>query len=264
MNQIAIPTTQIPKNFQFDENTPKYRIGLVALDTDLTLEWDFHRIFPQDVAFYTSHIPVTNPLTPENLKKMAPRIKEVAHSILPEYQLDVMAYGCTSASIAIGDKKIASEIQSIRPGISVVTPSSAALKGFRFLKIKKITLLTPYIDSVNQMIRKFFEKQEIEVINISSFCFETDFETAHIPPAAIEEAAIEACHDEADAIFLSCTALRAIDVLESIEQTIGKPALSSNQCMIWDCLRSAGYQSPLEGYGRLLRQLGASGHLDSQ
>ncbi|MBF0277931.1 MAG: aspartate/glutamate racemase family protein [SAR324 cluster bacterium] len=263
MKQKELPTTPIPLNFTFDKNSPGTRIGLIALDTDLTMEWDFHRTLPKDVAFYTSHIPVTNPLTPENLRKMAPRIKEVAESILPGYPLDVMAYGCTSASIAIGHETIQSEIQSIRPGVAVVTPSSAAIKGLHALKIEKITLLTPYIDSVNQIVRQFFQEHEIEVTNISSFCFDNDFDTARVPPSAIKKAALEAYHPEADAIFLSCTTLRAIDVLESIEQSTGKPALSSNQCMIWECLESAGYRKPLKKHGQLLRQLGSFSHSKS-
>lgn len=248
-----MPTVSIPIDFEFDKNAPKYRIGLVALDTDLTLEWDFHRVFPHEVAFYTSHIPVTNPLTPENLRKMRPNIQAVARSIVPEYPLDVMVYGCTSASIAIGYEGVKREIQAVRSGIAVVTPSSAAIKGLYALNIKKITLMTPYIDSVNQILRQFFETQGIEVLNMSSFCFETDLETVAVPPAAIQQAAIATCHEEAEAIFISCTAFRALHALENIEAALGKPALSSNQCVIWDCLQSAKYAHPILGYGRLLR-----------
>ena len=59
--------------------------------------------------------------------------------------------------------------------------------------------------------------------------------------------------NNAEALFISCTALPALEILEKVEQKINKPVFSSNQTLIWDSIRSVGYKPPIEGYGRLLR-----------
>lgn len=58
---------------------------------------------------------------------------------------------------------------------------------------------------------------------------------------------------DADAIFISCGALRSIDVVDALERQLGKPVICSNQAMMWDMLRLAGVEDRIEGYGRLLR-----------
>jgi len=56
----------------------------------------------------------------------------------------------------------------------------------------------------------------------------------------------------ADALFISCTALPVLNILDKLEKKIQKPALSSNQTLIWDTIRSVGYKFPIKGYGKLL------------
>ena len=59
---------------------------------------------------------------------------------------------------------------------------------------------------------------------------------------------------EADLLFISCTALRASLVLDQIEQSLGKPVLSSNQVLAWHSLQLVGYPQPISGFGRLLAE----------
>ncbi len=77
---------------------------------------------------------------------------------------------------------------------------------------------------------------------------------AALPPEAIFHGALEADRPEADALFISCTAIRAVDVVERIEQALGKPVVTANQAMIWQALRWSGYAGAIEGYGKLLKQ----------
>ena len=66
-------------------------------------------------------------------------------------------------------------------------------------------------------------------------------------------AAVEAMAPDAEGLFVSCTALRAAEVAERIEEAIGRPVVTSNQASVWRCLRLLGLTRPLPGYGRLLR-----------
>ena len=81
---------------------------------------------------------------------------------------------------------------------------------------------------------------------------EFDSEMVRVAPDYIKEFALSLDRPDADAIFISCGALRSLDVIGAIEEAAGKPAICSNQAMIWDTLRLAGIEDRFEGYGRLL------------
>ena len=251
---IATPTQQVKASYAFDGGAVRHRIGLIALSTDQTIERDFLRMLPSDdVMFYTSRVFVTNPITVQNLRKMGPQLAEAAEKILPDVELGAIAYGCTSGTVAIGYDEVKKQIQAGKAGVSVVTPISAGVHAFHKLGVRQISLLTPYTDSVNQAMRVYLEDEGIRVINIGSFCLDSDLEMARIPPSAIYAAALQTCLPEADALFISCTAIRSAEVAESLESVLSKPVLTSNQCMFWESLRLSSCTSPVDGFGCILR-----------
>ena len=228
------------------------RIGLITLATDFTIEQDFRRIcHDQNVDIYVNRIPFENPLNHENYLKMADHLADIANNILPGEKIDSIAYGCTSGSVAIGDKRITEEIHKSKTGVYVATPITATIKALMFLKIEKVAVLTPYPQEVNKTIFDCITKSNIEITSFSSFNLEYDNEIASVDPKFLIETIDNIDHKDADAVFISCTALRAVEVLDQIEKQISKYVISSNQAMIWDCLRSVNINNRISGYGKL-------------
>ena len=112
------------------------RIGLIVLATDYTIEDEWRRIYTPltGVALYQSRILNDVRITPETLRAMEPRIALSTDVILPGSELDVVAYGCTSASMAIGEEKVFEKIRSVRPNAKCTTPITAAFAAFRALR----------------------------------------------------------------------------------------------------------------------------------
>lgn len=251
---MALRADPVRSGYDRDEGPGRHRIGLIALASDYASERDFMNMRPSDdVAIYVSRIRNVNPCTVENLRSMAPKLSDAVSLIIPEGRLDAVAYSCTSGTVVIGYEAIAASIHSVRPGIPVATPITAGLEGLGRFEARKIAVLTPYIDDVNGPIVRYIEDSGLDVVALTSFLVADDNVMACIPPQAIYEAAIEADRPEADALFISCTALRAVDVVERIEQALGKPVITANQALYWQALRATGYHDPVEGYGRLLR-----------
>lgn len=229
------------------------RIGLITLSTDFTIEQDFRRIcHGLDVDIYANRIPFTNPLNYKNYLKMTDYMSKIANDILPGENIDVIAYGCTSGTVAIGDKKIKEEINKSKVKAYVTTPITSALKAFKKLKIKKIAVLTPYPKEVNKTIFEYITKNHIEITNFSSFNLEFDSEIAKVDPEYLIEIIETIDHKDAEALFISCTALRAVEILDKIEKKISKYVVSSNQALIWDSLRLVNIDNAVSGYGKLL------------
>ena len=229
------------------------KVGLIALSTDQTIEGDFNNVcknLPLDI--FINRIHNQNPLTKENLLKMEKDLESVANKILPDEKINTIAYGCTSGTIAIGEDKIKEKILLAKPGCYVTTPVTSAIKAFKQMNIKKIALFTPYPDSVNKTILEYFTKKNIEVLSFASLNLNLDSEFANVDPNYILEISSKLETKNADALFISCTALPVLNILDKLEKKIKKPVLSSNQTLIWDTIRSIGYKSPIRGYGKLL------------
>lgn len=247
-------TIPVRVEYELDTRVARFTIGLIALATDQTVERDFRNILPTEVAFFVSRVANINPCTVENLRTMAPQLTSATSLILPGADVDVVAYCCTSGTVAIGYDNVVEAIQAARPGIPCTTPITAALAAFEKLGLKRFAVLTPYIDQVNQPMRRFLEENGVAVVSVNSFNLEDDVIMGRIPTEAIYDAAREIDRPDVDGIFISCTAVRAVDVIERLEQALGKPVLSSNQVLAWQALRLAGYNDPISGFGRLLQE----------
>ncbi len=230
------------------------RLGLIALATDLTSERDFASLVPPDrAAVHVARIAFENPTTPESLARMQPDLTRAAALILPDTPLAAICYSCTAASVVIGDAAVAAAIHTARPGVPVVTPTGAARAAFRALGARRIAILTPYLVETSQPMAAYFVRHGLDVIRLHCLGMEDDREMARVSAATIVNAAVAVDAPEAEALFISCTALPALGVIAEIEARIGKPVVTSNQASIWAMLRHVGLGQGIEGYGRLFR-----------
>ena len=246
-------STSIKPKFRDNINS---RIGLVALSTDFSIEKDFNSIFLNlPIDLFVNRLPFYNPLTDKNLIKMTEKLTEVTENILPNQTLDAVAYGCTSGTIAAGIDKIINKIQLAKPNCKVTTPITSAVNALKHLSLKKISIFTPYPQPINEKVINYFKNEGFDVQSFASFNMESDLDIGKIDPNYLLEVLTKMDTVNAEALFISCTALPALEIIQKLENKIKKIVLSSNQTLIWDSIRSVGYDSSIEGYGKLLRKI---------
>ena len=132
----------------------------------------------------------------------------------------------------------------------------AALEALRVMEASRIAVLTPYGARVNTIVQDYIERRGFAVPRFGTFAEEDDSRAARIRATSVRDAAIALGKaPEVDAVFVSCTSLRVVEVIEEIEAEIGKPVTSSNHAMAWHALRLAGVTTKLEGFGRLFARL---------
>lgn len=234
------------------EYYPNKKIGLVALRTDHLIEDSFKKILSNvDVSILTNRIEFNDPVNEHNLQAMKSDLDLVVTNILPGKKIDVVAFGCSSGAVAIGEKNLEEKIKNIKKEAQVTNPVTAAIAAFNTLNVKKISVITPYIKGVNEGIAQFFNNKGIEVLNIAGFSAMKDADITRISQQAIKKAALELVEPEAEAVFLSCTALRAIELIDELEETLGIPVITSNQALAWHALRLLGNETKVEGFGNL-------------
>jgi maleate isomerase len=229
-------------------------IGLIVLATDQTIEHEYRLMCGgmPGVAVYHSRIYNDARIAPETLRQMEGGIAEAARLILPGIRLDVVGFGCTSATMVMGEETIGARIREGRPGVATTTPITGAFAAFRALGARRLAVLTPYSDEVNAGIRRYLEGRGVEVVAFGSFNEPDDIKVAAITEAAIADAAADLVPGSgAEALFVSCTSLRVVERITELEARIGVPVTSSNHAMGWHSLRLAGVADARPQFGRL-------------
>ena len=228
------------------------KVGLIALSTDFMIEKDFKKIIENmNIDLFVNRIRSYYPLTKENLIKMGENVTEVSKDILPDEKLDCVVYGCTSGTIASGYDSIKNKINLAKPEARVVTPSSAAVNALRKMNVKKVSIFTPYSEKLNNDVVDYFKKENFIVTSNSYFDILYDNDIAKVDPDYLFEVITKMDLGEAEAVFLSCTNLPALNIVDKLEKKLNKIVLSSNQVLIWDTLQNIKKTEPVDGFGKL-------------
>lgn len=229
----------------------KARIGLMIVASNAIIEPEFNAMVPKDVSVHVTRM--LHERSIEGLKRMADYTEEAAQ-LLAYAGVNIIAYACTAGSLVEGvgwDQKISRRIEAAT-GIPATTTSTAVINTFRELRISKVSVACPYTEEVYEAEKTFFEANGVKVLKIKSLDLYREG-LRRSPPEATYDIACEVNVPEADAVFISCTALKSITVIEKLEEKLNKPVFSSNTALMWDVLKKLEIRQPIKGYGSLLR-----------
>lgn len=230
------------------------RVGLIALATDFMIERDFINIIKdKEIDFFVNRIECYNPLTKENLIRMSDKVTEVANNILPNENIDCIVYGCTSGTIAAGYDSIEKKVKAAKPNAKLTTPSSAAIKALRKFNVKRLSIFTPYSKILNDEVVEYFSKEGFEITSNNYLDIAADYDIGKVDQKFLYNILSKIDLRDADALFISCTALPVLNIIDDLEKKLNKPVLSSNQILIWDSLESIGKNNDVTGFGKLFK-----------
>ena len=230
-------------------------LGLIVLQADETVEPEFRTLLDlEGVALYHSRVPSGAEVTPESLAAMRAEIPAATRLLPPEAMLDVVGYACTSGATVIGETAVAAAIHSVRPGVATSDPLTAVKAACRALGVRRLGFVTPYVAEVSAALRRKLEDAGLAIAAFGSFEESEEAVVARITPDSVLDAilAVGAAPD-CEAVFASCTNLRATGVIAEAEARLGKPVMTSNQALAWHMLRLAGLPDDWLAGGALFR-----------
>jgi len=229
--------------FEIDEHhSAGPPMGLIVLSTDETLELDMRRSFTDHPSpIYVSRIKSADEVTHDNLSAMQDGLRRAADLLPKGVRYPVVGYGCTSASAVIGSERVEDMVQAGCDAAMVTNPLRATVAHAQSLGVSRFALLSPYIEEVNTPLRNAFGREGLSTDVFATFGESEERKVARISAKSLRDAAIALGADpQVEAVFMSCTNLRTLDVIPHIEQAIGKPVLSSNRCLAWHMREVAG------------------------
>ena len=230
------------------------KIGFVLIPNEQTIEEDMIRCMPQGVGVYFSRATMPHEISTDALAALGDSLAETAARILPDDRLDVICFACTSGTVAVGEDQAKAELTKGAPGAKATTLMTSVKNALRRFDAHRIVVGTPYTDELNTNVAHYLLNAGFEIVDFQGLNLNFDHQMIRVAPDYLVEFARAIDRPEADALLLSCGALRSLEVVDRIEQELHKPVVASNQAMLWETVRLAGVDDRIEGLGRLLRE----------
>jgi maleate isomerase len=227
------------------------KLGFILMSTDLAGEADFADMAPEGVGIHITRLKTEDYTTNQTLSRHIEHMADAAARIQPDMKPNVVSYSCTSGSIVIGEERVMDEIKKGAPWARPMCIVTGVVDALHELGAKKLVVGTPYLDEVNTAEAEFLLEKGFDVLDIQGLNLATGSQMGKVTPAYWKQFALDIDQSDADVIFLSCGGIRALEVVEEIEQATGKPVITSNQAQFWSCLRRAGITDQLTGFGHI-------------
>lgn len=232
--------------------TQGLRIGLLVPSSNTTMEPDFYAMAPRGVTIHTARMRLSK-VTPEALIRMAEDTERTS-GIIADAGIEIIVYGCTTGSLVGGvgwEEGLVRRIEE-ETGIPAVSTSSAVVEARRSLGAKRIGVATPYSEELNGLEKSFLEDLGFHVTGIRGLGLLDNLDLGWVGRETLKEITREVA-DEADAVFVGCTNLPVVGLIDEFEEEFDRPVVTSNQASMWAALR--GRVSPgVGGFGELMRK----------
>lgn len=210
------------------------QLGMIVLQSDETVEQDLRRLLPDHAELLVTRIPSAVTVSSDSLGAMERDLTGAARLLPRGARLSVVGFGCTSGTAQIGAHRIA---ELTRAGVAtqaVTNPVSALIAACLHLGVTRLALVSPYVEEVSVRLMTVLAEAGITISAFASFNEAEEARVVRIAPDAIIDAArVTVAQAPCDAVFLSCTNLRTLDVIAPIEAELGMPVLSSNLVLAW-------------------------------
>ena len=235
------------------------RFGILVPFTNTNLEPDMAMIRPDGVSMHFARLGGydADEIPDEaQMQGLGASDLEEPLRLLNGVKPDVVLYGCTSATLTHGpgfDRQLAARIKA-DSGAETVTAAGALVEALTALKAKRIGFASPYVPAINDMAIRFLSDMGFDTVQRTDVegVLDNDGQGA-LQPEDVFELGLKADHPKADALVLSCTDMRSVEVIDRLEAATGKPVVSSNQALMFAAMQTLGMKDRIAGFGRLLK-----------
>ncbi|MBQ9029829.1 MAG: hypothetical protein IJ106_00065 [Parasporobacterium sp.] len=228
------------------------RIGLVATAPGNATEADFNRYRPEGVAVMTTRTPLSSS-TPEGIAQMNQYTDAAVRMLAENAFCDIILLSSTAGSFLEGEEadRAKADFLSRETGTKVITSAGCMLKALHAVGAEKITLITPSSPALNKVEQGFLEAAGFTIAAVGGFSFSSPRQILCVSPEEVMQMVLDTDVPGSDAVLLSCSGLHVMEMIDPLEQTLGKCVLASNQFGLWGSVRELGITDRIRGCGRL-------------
>ena len=226
-------------------------IGLIIPSSNRLAEPQFQKYAPAEVGVHFTRLRMTGKWR-RPLAELMETTADAAR-VISDTKPAVIVFHCTATSMEeglAGEAHLVEEIQK-SSGTPAITTGQAVTEALRHLGVKKLVLVSPYVEKTNQLELQYMREAGFEVIHDLGLGLTGGDQYITVTPERWKEVVLENARPEAEGYFLSCANTTMIEVIEECEQHLNRPVITSNQATLWACLQRLGLARPTAGLGRL-------------
>ncbi len=229
-------------------------IGLIAVAGDEAITLEMRQLLgPRQAKLYVAHVPALEENGPASSHGAAGDIASAAKWLALGQPLSAIAFAGTLTTITIGEERVARPLNEARPATPWTTPVTAALAGLAQLAAGRVVLLSPYTLASHRILAAYIRGRGIEIVDEACLDVGDDGRAASLPESVLRARLMDLRRSDAQAILICGTSLRAGAMIEKLEIATALPVVAAGQALAWHCLRLAGEQRPVPGFGRLMQ-----------
>jgi maleate isomerase len=227
-------------------------IGLIIPSGNRLTEPQFNTYMPPQVGIHVTRLRMTGKFR-KPLGELKKSLTEAAEA-LSDVNPSMIVFHCTANSMEDGLGHEAAIVDTIEKasGCPTITTAQAITQAFDRVGIKKLVLVSPYVEETNAHEVKYLGEAGYKVLHELGLALESHAYSS-VTPEEWKKVVKENTRAEADGYFLSCTNTRMIEAIDDLEKDLGKPVVNSNQATIWACLKRLGIHHSGDKLGRLFR-----------
>lgn len=240
----------------------RMKFAVVAPSTNTSVQPEYENMRPRGVTNHFSRIsiPDTKVGSDDSFMVMLNNIRQGtfdAVDVSMSMEPGCVIMGMSAETFwdgAEGAARLHAKMLERTGGVPVIMGSTAVDAAIQaYGGIRKIGIITPYMPVGDNNVRKFFEDQGYEVVNLVGLKSPSPMMIAHETKQTLKNAAIEVA-EGADAVIQCGTNLAFAEVAAIAEFWLEKPVIAINTATYWHALRTMGINDQMDGFGTLLAQ----------
>jgi maleate isomerase len=226
------------------------KLGMMLPSSNSIAEPQIAAMLPPGVSLHTTRLRLRSG---REALGMLEKLEDAAQ-LMDDAAVDRLIFHCTAVSMHAPEipAQITARVAAITQ-IPLTITSEAVVAALQTLGAKKIVLMTPYDQATNDREVNFLQHNGVTVLKERGLGIDGGVQMAAVEPETWFRETVALRDPAADAYFVSCTTIRSADVIDALEDALGKPVITSNQAMLWQALRETGITDAVTGFGRLLR-----------
>ncbi len=235
------------------------RVGLIVPSTNGVAEMEAFRMLPEGVSVHFTRIPYAGTGTEEAESKMLQALEDSARLLAGSSEtvganVVGLAHGSGTSYRGAGFDRALNERMSKIAGVPAISMSTAVVDALNKLGAKRVSVASPFYQTrMLEKFKSFLEGYGFEVKEARNLQLNRHDLVSREPPQTAYHLMKSVNKSDSDAIVLNNPNIRTLEIIEPLENDLGKPVVAGNQALMWACLRTIGVKDPQTGLGRLFR-----------
>ena len=233
------------------------RIGVLIGGGNRVVEAELPRLVPKGVSCHFSRLSYPE-ISEQGIASMLAGLEDSARLLAGgpnslEAEVIALAHATASSSRPGADTELIGRIRKTC-GVPATTTLTAVTEGLRHLGVHRVSAALPYDKPERSaQLKSFLEGNGFRVEKMKNGPYVAGHEVSSQPPSNAYRLLRDADAPASEAIVMTIPNFRTIEVIQDLEDDLGKPVVTGNQATAWACLGILGIKETIGGFGRLLR-----------